>query len=138
MEPKIRIELSKKDLHDLLFKLPKRDHDNEIREALAEKYLKSVSPDLSVAFAAAQPGGDPLMQFIVHTLSLITGVPENQITPSTKLGTLGLSQFKLEQLRAFLNKYISAHGGHSYIAPTDMTALKTVQDIYILVQSKLP
>jgi len=147
MAKKLRVELTYEEMASLVNSLPipgKKAALN-VRDGLAAKLLKR-PPDrtflkrvpLTNAVAALGSQEQELMALIIHGISILTGRPEAQIKPGSKLADLGLSDLKQDQLRVYINKYIRDHGGSTFISGSDIAGLKTVQDIFDLAITLIP
>ena len=89
-------------------------------------------------FAVAATIANPeVMRMIVHALSVLTGKPESQILPTTKLADLKLTPTKKEQLRKSINRFLVDKGSTKFITSAELAACKTVQDLYDLTIKKL-
>lgn len=136
MKKKIRLDLSQEDLHHLILIIPGEQDNQGVRNILTQKLvdkvdLKGFTEDLRFTDA------NGLMAFIVHTIFLLTGVPESKITPSSKLTALFITDLKKEQLRVFTNKYIKQQGSLKFITPNEMAATATVKDVFDFANKKL-
>jgi hypothetical protein len=136
---KYRIELTRAELELVARTLTGSDRKEFqlLRRRFAEKLLKMPvdikllkSVDLSGMQIALNSVETQLMSAIINKISLLGGTPESQISQGSQLSGLGLTSFKLSQLRSGVNEFIRNKGGTVFIAENEMSAFKKVQDIF--------
>ena len=143
----MKIEIDSSDLDALAERLAGADkkslktaRDKIVKKLLAEpldrKKLRSFKAS-GIRLSLTRFEED-LMTHIVYGISRLSGMPTGSIKSTSKLGELGLSATKLNQLRVYVNRFIDENGGTVFISVNTMAGLKTVRELFDAANALIP
>lgn len=110
--------------------------NQDLFDKVGNHYLKGLKNSMANYRTDGTFNNQDTLAVIIHILAVLTGYPENQINPATRLNTIGLTPIKRERARQRINAYLRDNGSNAFITSTEMNNCNTVTDILNLVNLK--